>query len=256
MRARYLDIDKNERFLVLDYCDRASVQPLVQRSGDPFNSGTNLLKNPKNSISAEPLCHIDPSNDDLKVVPQKFKRLLSPEFEDDVNNIKSKTKTKRHRHFKTTVDFKNLSDSNNNDNKDETNIILSHSETSESNKECSSLNDNNHMNNLANISTHDTNTATKAANSLITSSLNTSKTTKLSRSGSSLSGYQLRFNQEKNRHLKSSIFNTSQPSTPVNCKTNIIHLKLLGSHNGTCLELTLSTNDNKEFESWCKAFSV
>ncbi|CAH8674036.1 unnamed protein product [Schistosoma bovis] len=247
---------KNERFLVLDYCDRASVQPLVQRSGDPFNSGTNLLKNPKNSISAEPLCHIDHSNDDLKVVPQKFKRLLSPEFEDDVNNIKSKTKTKRHRHFKTTVDFKNLSDSNNNDNKDETNIILSHSETSESNKECSSLNDNNHMNNLANISTHDTNTTTKAANSLIANSLNTSKTTKLSRSGSSLSGYQLRFNQEKNRHLKSSIFNTSQPSTPVSCKTNIIHLKLLGSHNGTCIELTLSTNDNKEFESWCKAFSV
>ncbi|CAH8682161.1 unnamed protein product [Schistosoma rodhaini] len=247
---------KNERFLVLDYCDRASVQPLVQRTGDPFNSGTNLLKNPKNSISAEPLCHINLSNDDLKVVPQKSKRFLSPESEDDVNILKSKTKTKRHRHFKTTVDFKNVINLNNNDNKDETNRILSHIETNESNKECSSLDDHNDINNVANISTTDTNTTTKAPNSLVTSSVNTSKITKLSRSGSSLSGYQLRFNQEKNRHLKPSIFNTSQPSTPVNCKTNIIHLKLLGSHNGTCTELTLSSNDNQEFESWCKAFSV
>ncbi|CAH8566897.1 unnamed protein product [Schistosoma turkestanicum] len=250
---------KNERFLVLDYCDRASIQALVQHSGDLFNPNTNLLKNPKTSISAEPLCHIDPPNDDLKVVPQKSRRLLSPGSEEDVNDDKSKAK--HHRHFRTTVDFKNVIDSNNNDNQHQTNRIHSQIETNESNRNYLSLDDNNqNVNNLSNISTNHTDitttTTTKATNSIVIGNVNTSKTTNLSRSGSSLSGYQLRFSQEKNRHIKSSIFSTSQPSTLTNCKTNIIYLKLLGSHNGTCTELILSSSDNREFESWCKAFSV
>ncbi|TNN15801.1 Ephexin-1 [Schistosoma japonicum] len=258
---------KNERFLVLDYCDRASVQSLVQRNGDPFNPRTNLLKNPKNSISAEPLCHIEPINDDLKVNTQKSKRFLSPESEDDVNNNKCKSTTeKRHRRYKTTNEFKNVTNSCSIDNHDELARVNNQIETSESSRECSNLSNKN-ISNLTFTSIANTTTTTTTTTDVVTKQatncntinmVNTNKTINLSRSGSSLSGYRLRLNHEKNRHIKSSIFGTTQlnTNTLVNCKTNIIYLKLLGSHNGTCTELILSSNDNQEFENWCKAFSV
>ncbi|CAH8666663.1 unnamed protein product [Heterobilharzia americana] len=271
---------KNERFLVLDYCDRASVQAFVQRNGDLIGTSTNLLKNPKNSISAEPLCIIEPCTDDIQLNTQKTKRFLSPDSEDTSKNLKCTAKDKRHRRHKTTNDFDDLitpktSDSNNDNNngvRTEPSRVQSYVETSK-NVETSKVSNTDGIptsitpattsNNLTGLPS--ATTTTTAATSVTTtpttvfmSSATSTKKINLSRSGSSLSGYHLRFNHERIRNIKSNIFSTPQSNMNalVNCKTGTIHLKLLGSHNGTCSELVLLPKDDREFESWCKAFSL
>ncbi|CAL8072703.1 unnamed protein product [Calicophoron daubneyi] len=79
----------------------------------------------------------------------------------------------------------------------------------------------------------------------------------LSRSGSSVSSFNVNSRLEKSRSGSASWFGALQSNQQQECsRTGIIRLVLGASHNGSFTELNLLPKDYDDFIFWCKAFSI